>query len=120
MLNKFKASAVAIAMMAVPVIAMAGNLGDVCAVANLIEQFVNVFAFIVFVLAVASILYAGFLFLTSGGSEEKVKSGRQALVWGLIGIAVALFSVYAITFVISIVGGDKTASCNFGTGLKGL
>ncbi|KKU49534.1 MAG: hypothetical protein UX72_C0052G0007 [Parcubacteria group bacterium GW2011_GWA2_47_10] len=66
------------------------------------------------VLAFLSILYSAFLFLTSGGSEDKVKSARQALLWGLIGIAVALFASYARTFVSNaIVGGSFNQSCAF-------
>lgn len=98
---------------ALPLMTLASNLGGVCDAAKLVSQFTRVFAYIVFVLAIASILYAGFLFLTAAGNEEKVKSGRSALIWGLIGIAVALFANYAILFVSGIVGGQDYANCAF-------
>lgn len=109
---KVKAALVSSVSLMAP-LAVFADLGGVCDVAKLVSQFVQVFAFIVFVLAIAAILYAGFLFLTSGGNEEKVKSGRSALIWGLIGIAVALFATYAIDFVITIVGGTDIRSCTF-------
>lgn len=89
------------------------NLAGVCDAAKLVSQFVQVFAFIVFVLAIAAILYAGFLFLTSGGNETKIESARSAFIWGLIGIAVALFASYAIDFIITIVGGVDIKTCSF-------
>ncbi|MBI2637471.1 MAG: hypothetical protein HYW88_01095, partial [Candidatus Sungbacteria bacterium] len=51
---------------------------------------------------------------TGGGNEEKVKSARQALLWGIIGIAVALFASYARDFVkVAIVGGSFNTTCTF-------
>ncbi|OGZ93703.1 MAG: hypothetical protein A2633_03095 [Candidatus Sungbacteria bacterium RIFCSPHIGHO2_01_FULL_47_32] len=114
MTNKVK-TAITIGAMFVPFIAFAQtNFSTVCDVANLVNRGVNVFAWLIYVLAFLSILYSAFLFLTSGGSEDKVKSARQALLWGLIGIAVALFASYARTFVANaIVGGSFNQSCAF-------
>lgn len=113
MTTNTKALIVSSVSLVAPLAAFAGNFSGVCDVAKLVSQFIQVFAFIVFVLAIAAVLYAGFLFLTSGGNEEKVKSGRSALVWGLIGIAVALFASYAIDFVITVVGGTDVRNCTF-------
>ncbi|OGZ95594.1 MAG: hypothetical protein A3I44_03780 [Candidatus Sungbacteria bacterium RIFCSPLOWO2_02_FULL_51_17] len=110
---KTKVRVLAVALTLLPLAAFAGNLTGVCQVAQLVSQFVQVFAFIVFVLAIAAILYAGFLFLTAGGNEAKVESARSAFIWGLIGIAVALFASYAIDFIITVVGGVDIRNCTF-------
>ncbi len=34
----------------------------------------------------------GFTWLTSAGNDEKIKSGTQAILWAVIGIAIALSS----------------------------
>ncbi|MBI5077237.1 IPT/TIG domain-containing protein [Candidatus Falkowbacteria bacterium] len=48
------------------------------------------------VLALCIVLYAGFLYMTSGGDQEKVQKARRWLVNGAIGLVI-IFSAYAIT-----------------------
>lgn len=52
------------------------------------------------------IIYAGYLFLTSSGNPEKLKSARQALFWAVVGIAIILIGS-GITLVIKDVIGVK-------------
>lgn len=41
-------------------------------------------------IAVIMIIYAGLLFMTSGGNDEKVAKAKKALIWSLIGLAVLI------------------------------
>ncbi len=53
------------------------------------------------ILAVVIILYAGFKWMTSGGSEEKVGESKKMLIAGVIGLVIIL-SAYALAdFVIT-------------------
>ncbi|MBI2637472.1 MAG: hypothetical protein HYW88_01100 [Candidatus Sungbacteria bacterium] len=102
-------------LLAAPMLVLAqsgAQLNTVCDIVNLVYKAKDVFAYLVYIFAFMAILYSAFLFLTSGGSEEKVKNARNALIWGLVGIAVALFSSYAVDFVAGIVGGNATTTCN--------
>jgi len=66
-----------------------------------------VFGFVL-ILAVIMVLYAAFLFLSSGGDSAKVTRARSALVWGLVGVAVA-FLARALVFIVgSFVGATIT------------
>ena|SRR3989344_5092289 len=114
MTNKVK-TAITIGAMFVPFIAFAQtNLSTVCDVATLVNRGVNVFSWLIYILAFLAILYSAFLFLTAGGDESKVGEARTALLWGIVGIAVALFASYARTFVSNaIVGGSYNTSCMF-------
>ncbi len=47
---------------------------------------------VIVVLSIGVFLYAGFLFLTAGGNEDKVNQARDYIKYGLIGIVVAVFS----------------------------
>ena len=47
------------------------------------------------IVAVAMILYAGFLYLTSTGKEEQIKRAKSILVTSVIGLII-IFSAYAI------------------------
>jgi len=42
--------------------------------------------------AVLMFIYAGFLFLSASGDSGKVKDARQAVLWGMIGVGIALLS----------------------------
>ena len=68
---------------------------------NVVNAIVGWFETIVFAIAIIMILVAAFQFLTAAGNEEKVATARKSLVWGLIGIAVALFARVAKDFVLS-------------------
>lgn len=41
-------------------------------------------------IAVIVVIYAGFLFMTSGGNEEKVTKAKSALTWAVVGLAVLI------------------------------
>mgnify|MGYP001615221418 CR=1 FL=1 len=92
----------------------ATQLTNPCRVLELVRQITSWFGILVFIIAIIAILYAGFLFLTAGGNEETLKKARQVLIWGLIGIAVALFAMSAIPFVVSIIGGTSFSQCQVG------
>ena len=47
---------------------------------------------IFFILAVLIFIYVAFLYLTSGGSEEKVKKAKTMLIYALIALVVAFLA----------------------------
>jgi len=69
---------------------------------------INLALSLVGIIAVIIVIYAGFLWLTSSGSEEKVTKAKTILSSALIGLLI-IFSAYAITrFVISSI--DRSTS----------
>ncbi len=57
---------------------------------------INVFLGILGVVFLALTVYAGYLWLTAGGSEEKVKKAKSIMVNSIIGLIIVVFA-YAIT-----------------------
>lgn len=43
-----------------------------------------------FMLAVFFLMYAGFLFVTAQGNEEKISTAKTAFLWTVVGVAVLL------------------------------
>lgn len=78
----------------------AGNLS------NTIIGLVGWFEVIVWALALVMILFAALQFLTAAGNEEKVTTARRSLIWGLVGIAVALLARVSTVFVGNIIRGQ--------------
>ena len=52
------------------------------------------------VIAVVIVLYGGYEYMTSGGSEEKVLRGRQIIINGVIGLAIILSAFSIAHFVL--------------------
>lgn len=61
-----------------------------------VNQLVDVIFSILWPVAVAFFIImfviAGFLFATAQGDPEKVKQARQAVIWGVVGVLVALLA----------------------------
>ena len=55
---------------------------------------------IVGAVALAIFVWGGFLWLTSGGSPEKIKKGRDALVWAIIGLVIIFGSYLILNYII--------------------
>jgi hypothetical protein len=53
-------------------------------------------------LAIIMFIYAGIMFLTSSGDPGKLTKARDAVIWGAVGIVVALLSYGIIGFVNSL------------------
>lgn len=92
----------------IPVVAAAqtvgttGNTAKLCELITNIFSLVGVFGTIILMLAFLILLYAAFLFVTSGGNEEQTKQGRQYLLYALIGLAVAFLAVFADNIVVQL------------------
>ncbi|MBI5742253.1 MAG: TrbC/VirB2 family protein [Candidatus Niyogibacteria bacterium] len=67
--------------------ALENPLGQGSTFYSLIGKIVDVLIAIGIPVAVVFIIYAGFLFVTAGGSEEQLKKAKEVLIWTLAGTA---------------------------------
>ncbi len=74
--------------------------------AEIIGRVIKAILGVVGALALFMFVYGGLLMLTSAGSPEKVKKGKDVLVWAIIGLGVIFGSFYLVDFAITgITGG---------------
>ncbi len=66
-----------------------------------IARVINVFLGLLGVLAVVLIIYAGFIWMTAGGNEEKVTKAKQFIINAIIGLAIILSAYAIVSFVIN-------------------
>jgi len=74
---------------------------------DIVKAIDNIIAFIWVIfggIAIIMFIYAGFLFLLAKGDMSAVKEARNALVWGMVGVGVALFAAIIPWFVRAILG----------------
>lgn len=49
---------------------------------------------------VVMIIYSGYMYMTAGGDEQKVKTAQKTITGSLIGLAVSLLSLVIVNFVL--------------------
>lgn len=65
--------------------------GTGCTLTGFVRQIINELVLpIGGVISVLMIMYAGFLYVTAGPNENKVKNAHNALLWGVVGAAILL------------------------------
>lgn len=66
-----------------------GETSDISTLASNIIKFLIILAIPITAILV---VYAGYLYITSAGNEEKVKTAQKALIWAIVGFAVVLIA----------------------------
>ena len=59
-------------------------------------SFINFAVMAIGILGVIIFIYAGFLYLTAAGNEEKITRAKNTLLWAVVGIAVAVLGLVAV------------------------
>lgn len=70
-------------------------------VQSIAETIVNVFTWIVGVVAVIMIIYGGFRYITSGGDSGKVSGAKNAIIFALVGLVIVILAQIIIRFVVN-------------------
>ena len=75
--------------------------GDSSGVGDLVASVVTILSYIAGVAGVIMVVVSGFRFITSAGDSGKVASARSALVYALVGLAVAALAQFLVHFVLN-------------------
>ena len=70
---------------------------DVAQPGVIIQRIVTIFFSFLGIIAVIMMIYAGFLWLTAGGEEEKANQGRTLLFQAFIGLVIIL-AAYSVAY----------------------
>lgn len=62
------------------------------------------------IVTVVIILYGGFLLMTAGGSEERIKDGKKFIIRGIIGLVIVVAAFSIAQFVIGSITGALSAA----------
>lgn len=85
-----------------------------------IARIIRIFLGILGIIAIGITLYGGFVYMTSGGNEEKIAQARKIIVNGVIGIVIILSAFAIASFIINQLasatgaGKNKPAYCSNG------
>jgi len=77
-----------------------GNTAEAKDVRLIIGRVINGVLGVVGSLALIMFVYGGLLWMTSGGNDEKVKQGKDVLVWATLGLFIIFASYALVNFII--------------------
>ena len=94
-MRKIKEVIIAMAGLVLPLGALAAGTGTLY---NNIKSVINAVIYILFALMALYFFWGIFQLVSAGGDEKKVASGKQHMIWGILGIVVAaaLWGIVAI------------------------
>ncbi len=61
---------------------------------------INVFSWVVGAVAVIFAIYAGFIYVTSGGEQGRIKTAKDTLLYVVVGLVVVVISQVLVNFVL--------------------
>ncbi len=86
---------------------LANPLGSVTDPNVLISNIIRAVLGVVAILALVIIIYGGIEILISAGNEDRVKRGRDSLMWAFIGLLIVFGSYGIIQAVFKALGGES-------------
>ncbi len=92
------------APLAVGAITIQNPLGETSTVPALLAKITNFIWILALAAAPIIILIAGYLFLTSAGDPEKVKTAKNTIVWTFVGLLVIFLSNAMVNWLKEVVG----------------
>ncbi|MEM6997296.1 MAG: pilin [Patescibacteria group bacterium] len=67
---------------------------------NIVTTIIDIFSWIIGVVAVIMIIYAGFKYITSGGDQAGVKAAKDTILYAIIGLVVVALAQTIVRFVL--------------------
>lgn len=75
-----------------------------------VGNIINVILGVLGIVAVVVIILGGFTFITSQGDAGKVMKGRNTILWGVVGLVVALLAFVIVNFVLGAISSSPSNS----------
>lgn len=94
LMKKTLLSAVAVFILAVPLLALAQGspVRSISDVQKVLVRIAEIVGYIFWIAATISALYSGFLYLTAGGEAEKLSKAKRQIWYTIIAVAIAVMA----------------------------
>jgi len=103
-MNKKILLTILLCVLALPCVTMAwvaptSSPSSSLSISELVTDILDLMWVIVSAIAVIMFVVAGILFLTASGKPEQLTTARNALIWGVVGIVVAIVGFSIVTII---------------------
>ncbi len=82
-------------------VCQANNTDPITGTGGLLFKVTNIIAWFGGIIAVIMIVYAGFVYVTSGGEQGKIKSAKDIILYAVIGLVIIVVARTIVVFVIN-------------------
>lgn len=82
------------------------NTNSASNITKLVTLAINIFSWIIGVVAVFAIIYGGFKYITSGGESAGVTSAKNTILYAIIGLVIVALAQIIVKFVLGNVTGS--------------
>jgi len=76
----------------------------ITSIEDLIRVITNYIFYLAIIIAPVMIIIGAFMFMTSAGDPKKVSTGKNIILWTVVGLAVILFSKGIMSLIKSVLG----------------
>lgn len=83
------------------------SISDESTPSEIFAKIINVALGIGFAIAVIMVIYGGYQYIMSAGSEEKATSGRQTILYALLGMVIIIMSFVIVNAVVNFVSNNS-------------
>jgi len=83
-------------------------LGGISDINSLLKNIVGFLIVLAIPISMILVVYSGFLYITSAGNEDKIKTAQKTLIWALVGFAVVLVARSVPVIIENILYGEST------------
>ena len=77
------------------------EFGNTTNVESVVATVINTILYVVGILAVVMVIFGGVKYTTSAGDQAKVTKAKNTILYGLIGLVVAILAYAIVNFVVS-------------------
>lgn len=85
----------------------ASELPKICSETQLYTKLANGLYYLVGIGAVLMIIYGGYVYITAGSNENRVKDAKRILLYTIVGVIVALLAVVVVNIVVNLIVDNK-------------
>ena len=84
---------------------LAGGISsDTKSLPEIVQSIISVILYIIGIVAVIMIIFGGFQYITSSGDAAKVTKAKNTILYGIVGLVIAILAFAIVNFVISGIG----------------
>ncbi|HSX30402.1 MAG TPA: hypothetical protein VLE99_00590 [Candidatus Saccharimonadales bacterium] len=68
---------------------------------HIIKVVINIFSFVIGIIAIIMIMTSGFRYVTAGGDSNKLGAAKSTLIYAIVGLVIAGFAQIIVQFVLN-------------------
>jgi len=87
-------------------------LGETSDISTLLSKIIDFLILLAVPISMILVVYAGYLYITSAGNEQKIQTAQKALIWALVGFAIVLIASSVPPIIEKFLYGESTTTTN--------